>query len=293
MELRHLRYFLAVAEELNFTRAAARLGIGQPPLSQQIKDLEAEVGTALFRRVPHGAELTPAGAAFLAEAQAAMDAAARARVAAQRAARGESGRLRVGFTGSAAFNAIVPRTIRQFTRAYPDVQLTLEESNTQRLLDGLNGGELDAAFLRPGPDKPSALRLRILDDEAMVVVLPAAHAAAGRAKVALAELATNRFLLFPRINAPPLYDEIIDVCRRCGFEPRLGQVAPQMSSIINLVATEAGVSLVPASMAQVKVEGVSYIPFEGPAPVARLTFAWRPDLRSITLKNFVQMSIEP
>src|SRR5262245_1065439 len=128
MELRHLRYFLAVAEELNFTRAAARVGIGQPPLSQQIRDLEEEIGTALFRRVPRGAELTAAGGAFLAEAQSVLTLADRAKIAAQRAARGETGRLRVGFTGTAGFSPIVPASIRAFAQAYPAVDQVLEET---------------------------------------------------------------------------------------------------------------------------------------------------------------------
>jgi DNA-binding transcriptional LysR family regulator len=130
MELRHIRYFLAVAEEQHFTRAAAKVGISQPPLSQQIKDLEAEIGTALFRRVAHGAELTPAGEAFLEMVQGMPALAERGKHAARRASRGEIGSLRVGFTASSAFNAVVPAAIRAFRRAYGDVELTLEESNT-------------------------------------------------------------------------------------------------------------------------------------------------------------------
>src|SRR5215475_5548696 len=128
MELRHIRYFLAVAEQRNFTRAAARIGIGQPPLSLQIKDLEKEVGTALFRRIAHGAELTEAGKAFLAGVKEVPSTTEKATMAARRAARGETGALRVGFTATATFNPIVPSTIRSFRRAYPDIHLTLEEA---------------------------------------------------------------------------------------------------------------------------------------------------------------------
>jgi hypothetical protein len=148
MELRHVRYFLAVAEERNFSRAAARVGIGQPPLSQQIKDLEAEVGAPLFHRIPQGAELTAAGHAFLENVRAIPLQAERAIRAARRGARGEIGSLRVGFTSSAPFNPVVTSTIRSFRRAYPDVDLTLEEANTTRLVAGLRDGELDAVFLR-------------------------------------------------------------------------------------------------------------------------------------------------
>src|SRR5580698_1013933 len=148
MELRHIRYFLAVAEERNFTRAAARVGIGQPPLSQQIKDLESEVGAALFHRIPQGAELTDAGRAFLEHVRAIPPQAERAVHAARRAARGEIGSLRVVYTVSAPFNPIVTGAIRSFKRAYPDVDLTLEESNTAHLIAGLRENLLDAAFLR-------------------------------------------------------------------------------------------------------------------------------------------------
>jgi len=137
MELRHLRYFLAVAEEGNFTRAAARLGIGQPPLSQQIRDLETEIGAMLFHRVPHGAELTAAGAAFLPEAKASLAAAEKARLAAQSANRGETGRLSLGFTASSAFNPVVSTTIRRFQARWPDVQLSLTEMNTLGLMQKL------------------------------------------------------------------------------------------------------------------------------------------------------------
>src|SRR6202020_1307660 len=136
MELRHIRYFLAVAEERNFTRAAARVGIGQPPLSQQIKDLESEVGAALFHRIPRGAELTDAGRAFLAHVRAVPSQVERAVRLAQRAARGEIGSLRVGYTGSAPFNPIVTGAIRSFRRASPDVDLTLAESNTAHVIGG-------------------------------------------------------------------------------------------------------------------------------------------------------------
>lgn len=150
MELRHIRYFLAVAEERNFTRAAGRVGIAQPALSRQIKDLEAEIGATLFHRIPQGAALTEAGNAFLASVRTLPAQAAGAIHAARRAARGEIGALRVGFTGSAAFNPIVAAAVRSFRRTYPAVDLTLEEANTTRLATGLREGTFDAVFLRPG-----------------------------------------------------------------------------------------------------------------------------------------------
>ncbi|MCJ8062422.1 itaconate degradation transcriptional regulator RipR, partial [Staphylococcus aureus] len=184
MELRHIRYFLAVAEERHFTRAATKLGIGQPPLSQQIKDLERELGAQLFRRVPHGAELTEAGKAFYDVVKGLPATATRAVLAAQRVARGESGVLRVGFTASAAFNSVVPGAIRTFKRAYPDVRLQLEEGNTTQLADELNEGSLDVAFLRPGFTGNERFQLRLLSEEPMVIVLAETHPAAACKQIA-------------------------------------------------------------------------------------------------------------
>src|SRR5260370_26212934 len=172
VELRHIRYFLPVAEEQLFTRPAAKVGIGQPPLSQQIKDLEGEVGAALFHRLAHGAELTEAGKAFLTGVKEMPLIAQRATMAARRAARGELGSLRVGFTSTATFNVVVPSAIRSFRRAYPEIYLTLEAANTTRLLTGLREGTLDAVFLRPGTSGTGQLPLRRRSDGPMRVTLP-------------------------------------------------------------------------------------------------------------------------
>ena len=185
MELRHIRYFLAVAEERHFTRAAAKVGIGQPPLSQQIKDLETEVGAALFHRLAHGAELTEAGKVFLAGVEEIPLIAERATLAARRAARGETGSLRVGFTSTATFNVVVPSAIRTFRRAYPEIHLTLEEANTTRLITGLREGTLDVVFLRPGTSGTEELQLRRLSDDPIVVALPKRHPAAALEEIDL------------------------------------------------------------------------------------------------------------
>ena len=287
MELRHIRYFLAVAEERHFTRAAAKVGIGQPPLSQQIKDLEAEIGTQLFHRLAHGAELTPAGEAFLEGVKEMPALAQRATKAAQRAARGETGSLRVGFTASSAFNTVVPSAIRAFRRAYAGVELTLEEANTTRLVAGLQDGSFDVAFLRPGGAESEAFQLRLLSEEPMMVALPARHPAAGQQEVELAILKDDPFLLFPRSIGPTLYDGIMGACREAGFEPKIGQLAPQIASIINFVAAELGVSIVPASMSQLQVSGVIYRPIAGQAPTARLALAYRRGETSAVVRNFI------
>jgi DNA-binding transcriptional LysR family regulator len=291
LELRHIRYFLAVAEERHFTRAAARVGIGQPPLSQQIKDLEEEVGAALFRRLAHGAELTEAGKAFLAGVKEMPTTAARATTAARRAARGETGSLRVGFTSTATFNVAVPSAIRTFRRAYPDIYLTLEEANTIQLITGLREGTLDAVFLRPGTAGTEDLQLRRLSEDPMVVALPKRHPAAARKEIDLAMLKDDPFLLFPREIAPALYDTIIDACRTAGFEPIIGLVAPHMASIVNLVAAEIGVTIVPASLKQLRVTGVAYRQIAGQSPTTQLALAHRRGETSPVVRNFIARAV--
>jgi DNA-binding transcriptional LysR family regulator len=291
MELRHIRYFLAVAEERHFTRAASKVGIGQPPLSQQIKDLEVEVGAALFRRVPHGAELTEAGVAFLGGVREMPLIAERATLAARRAARGETGLLRVGFTASAAFNAVVPAAIRAFRRAYAGVQLMLEEANTTRLVDGLTDGSLDAVFLRPGAPVSENFQLRPLSEEPMLVVLPETHRCAAQSEIDLPALRKDPFLLFPRAEGPTLSDTIVGACQHAGFEPIVGQLAPQISSVVNLVAAELGVSIVPASMSQLHVTGVAYRQIAGRSPTARLAFAYRRGETSVVVRNFIARAV--
>lgn len=290
MELRHIRYFLAVAEEQNFTRAAARVGIGQPPLSQQIKDLEAEVGAPLFHRIPQGAELTEAGRAFLENVRVIPIQAERAIRAAQRAARGEIGSLRVGFTNSAPFNPVVTATIRSFRRAYPDVELTLEEANTTRLVAGLRDGDLDAVFLRSDAGAED-LQLRRLSEEPMLVVLPASHPVAKAVEVDLVRLKSEVLILTPRDVGSTLFDTVIQACRQAGFEPTLGQSAPQISSVVNLVAAELGFSLVPASMRQLQVSGVVYREIKGDAPIAHLALAYRRGETSKIVRNFIAQAV--
>ena len=291
MELRHIRYFLVVAEERHFTRAAAKIGIGQPPLSQQIKDLEAEIGALLFRRVAHGAELTTAGEAFLQAVKEMPMLAERATRAARRAARGETGSLRIGLTATAVLNAAVPSAIRAFRRAYADVELVLEEASTTRLVAGLQEGSLDAAFLRPKGSNPEMLQLRLLSEEPMIVALPSGHVAAKQRDVDLASLKDDSFVLFPRTIGPALYDAIVSACRRAGFEPVIGQLAPQITSMVNLVAAELGVSIVPASTSQLRVRGVAYREIAGQAPTVRLAIAYRRGETSPIVRNFVASAV--
>jgi DNA-binding transcriptional LysR family regulator len=287
MELRHLRYFLAVAEELNFRKAAERVGIAQPPLSSQIQDLEKELGVQLFRRISRGVELTEAGVAFLAEVPAVFERVEHAIKMAKRGGRGEIGQFRVGFTGSTVFNGIVPRSIREFRRAYPEVEVVLEELNTPPLLERLRQQRLDAVFIRSGRQTPTGMAMLRLGDETMMALVPAGHRLASRNAIALGDLEGEPMVFPARSVGPELHDEVIDACRRAGFEPIIGQRAPQLTSISNLVAVELGVSIVPAKLANMAVLGVKFLPIVGDAPVAWLTLATRLDDRSITKRNFV------
>jgi DNA-binding transcriptional LysR family regulator len=289
MELRHIRYFLAVADERNFTRAAAKLGIGQPPLSQQIRDLENEIGAMLFHRVPHGAELTEAGIAFLPEASAALASAEKAKLAAQRATRGETGRLALGFTASSAFNTAVSGTIRRFRGQWPEVGLSLTEMNSNWLMEKLMREEIDVAFIRPGLEDPKNVRLKRLADEPMLIALPAHHPLARHSKVPLSALAGEPFILFPRTVGLSLYDDIVRGCRDAGFELVVTQEAPQIPSVVNLVAADLGVSIVPASIAHLALDGVAYRPIEGPPLVARLGLAMLKAQRSRVAVNMMSL----
>ncbi|GAB7535086.1 LysR family transcriptional regulator [Burkholderia sp. 3C] len=287
MELRHLRYFLAIAEELNVTRAAERLGIGQPPLSQQIRNLERELGVDLFRRTAHGVLLTSAGEAFRVEAVRVLEDAARARRAAQQAGNGETGSLRLGFTASAVFNPVVPALIQRFKAAYPGVDVTLDEANSPSLVRRLLDERLDAVFVRPGAVAVAGVVLRPFPDEPMKLVVPATHAFAKRRRVALEALADEAFVLVPGPAGATLYAEIVDACRRAGFAPRLAQEAPQISSVINLVAAGLGLSIVPAAFEQVRVQGVRYLDIDGVPAVARLALATREREREAVVANLV------
>lgn len=291
MELRHLRYFLAIAEEGNFTRAAARLGIGQPPLSQQIKDLEAEVGARLFNRVPHGAELTAAGCAFLDRVKGIPLQTADAIRAAQRASRGETGRLSFGFTGTSALNPIVPACIREFRRAYPDVEIRLEEANSVALVQGLMDGRLDVAVLRPSESDPPELNYYQLAVESLVAVLPAAHPAAisGRS-IDLINLRNDPLILTPRAIGISLHDSVLAACRMAGFEPTLGQPAPQFASILSLVSAEQGVSLVPESMQQLKLKGIVFRKIRGYSHTVNLAIALQRARPPQLAVNFVSLA---
>lgn len=289
MELRHLRYFLAVAEEQNFTRAAARIGIGQPPLSQQIRDLEDEIGYPLFNRRSHGVTLTEAGQAFLGGARQALALADGAKRAAQRAGGGQQSALRVGFTSSANFHPVVTEAFSVFHWTYPDASLVVEEGTSARLAERLVRSELDAAFVRPSNVAETKLNLLPLGEEPLILALPAAHALAAQPRIPLTALKREPFVIFSRVLGQTFLNLLIEACRREGFEPTLGQETPQIGAMINLVSAGLGVAVVPASIAQLAVRGVVYRSIDGPAPRVGLALATRRDDLSPLARNFLAL----
>ncbi|MFB9981311.1 LysR family transcriptional regulator [Mesorhizobium kowhaii] len=286
-ELRRLKYFVACGEELHFTRAAARLGIAQPPLSQQIKLLESEIGARLFDRTTRGVELTSAGASLLQEARAVIASAERAVINAQRIGRGEAGEIRVGFTGSIALNPIVPAVIASFRAAYPLVGVKLQEDTTTSSLRSLRDGRLDIALIRPSQVETEALFSQKLLDEQMLVAVPASHDLAQRTSVKISELSLEPFVLYPRTNGQALYDLVVATCQANGFSPNIVQEAPQMVSTVSLVAAGIGVAMVTETMRQLHNKGVVYLPIEGTeAPVASINMVRRERPVSTTILNF-------
>ncbi len=290
MELRHLRYFVAVAEELHFTRAAKRLGMEQPPLSQQIRALERELGADLFRRQARAVSLTDAGRAFFDDARQILASVQRATDHAQRVARGDLGRIRVGMINSAPFHPFVPRVLREFGGKFPDVALSLDENSTPVLAAAVLKETVDVAFVRPLLGAEPGLITEALFDEDILIALPQGHRLAREKSLRLSRLKAEPFVLFSRPFGSGLYDEIINACRRAGFSPRIGQEASQITSIVNLVAAGLGVSLVPASMQQVHSVGVAYRPILGDAPKARMSLAYRADDASATVHNLVTLA---
>ena len=289
MELRHLRYFLALAEHRHFTRAARVVGIAQPPLSQQIRQLETEVGTALFTRAAGGVRLTPAGQAFLPHAEAALREAGRAQTAARLVTRGDLGTVRIGFTSAASLNPIVPSMISDFRRTFPNVDLRLVVLPTTSLLTELLHDRIDLAFMRPTPTARRSLRVLPLPAERLLVALPTDHALSGRKRLRLQDLRNDPFILYPRMNGSLLYDTIISACQHAGFSPRVVQEAPQMAAIVSLVAAGVGVTLVPESVSQLQPKGMRYARIIGETPSAMLWLvAQRSDIPSGAIENFMR-----
>ncbi len=290
MELRHLRYFVAVAEELHFTRAAEKLHIGQPPLSQQIQALEAELGVALFARSRRKVALTPAGERFLQRARNILQQAADAAEDARRAARGEVGELVIGFTPSLPFTSFLPRLIYRFRQRYPDVRLNLLEMMTVQQMAAVADGTLDIGMVRSTDMQvPDNVVLRHLADDPMLVALRDDHPLAGQTAIGLAQLAQEPFVMYPESAGTGIYRQVLRLCDLAGFVPEVVQEAREGTTLIGLVAAGLGVSILPAPLSCVKVEGVCYLPLTDAGAMTSASLATRAQNTSPLVANFVAL----
>jgi DNA-binding transcriptional LysR family regulator len=293
MELRQLRYFIAVAEELHFTRAAARLHIGQPPLSHAIQMLEQDVGARLFERNKRWVRLTEAGRLFLVDARRMLALAEEARSTAQRAERGEAGELRIGFTYSTPLTPLFAAAINRYRQDHPQVSLLLQELATLRQLDGLGQRTIDLGFVRtPELPIPAGIRTTLLREDPLVAVLPASHPLAAQAIVHIADLAALPFVMYPPGAGTSIYPQIFRLCRDAGFVPHVGQTAKESSTIIGLVAAGSGVTMLPSSFARVQMDGVAYRPLADKGAVTMLYLAQRDEETSPLLAGFIEVVMQ-
>jgi DNA-binding transcriptional LysR family regulator len=289
METRRLRYFLAVAEELHFGRAARRLNISQPPLSMQIRALEDELGTLLFKRDRRNVALTEAGRVLLAEARNVLLQIEYARNAVQRVGRGEVGRLSIGFITPVEYN-VLPALLEEFRRSYPGISLTLREAMTDQQLAELESGTLDVGLLTSPVDRP-ALRCHRVWRERVIAAIPAAHdLARSTAPISVRRLASEQFVMFPRSVAPALYDDVTQFCRRGGFSLTIAQEVAQSQTIISLVSAGLGFAIVPKSMQGLRRAGVTYRSFREESPSVETVVAYKKDRISPAVENFVNLA---
>ena len=288
MELRHLKYFVVLAEELNFTKAAARLRISQPPLTAQIHTLEEELDLRLFTRTKHKVELTRAGHIFLAEARLTLSQAQRTRKLASQLASGSIGEVRVGFTLSAALNPAVPRILFNFRTENPTINLALQEMLTARQLECLSGNQLDVGFCRELVSAvPAEINIERIIQERFIAVIHSQHRLAKQNAVSLEACADEPFVFFTPALGVGLYEKVIGLCGKAGFKPRVVQEANGVIAIVSLVASGIGISILPESVKSIALEGVVYRPLQHPDAVIPLMLAFRKSENAPAVSRFV------
>ncbi|MBE7380454.1 MAG: LysR family transcriptional regulator [Leptolyngbya sp. SIO1E4] len=289
MELRHLRYFVTVAEELHFGRAAHRLHMAQQPLSRQIRNLEDELGVQLLHRTKRTVRLTEAGEAFFQEAQKTLAQATHAVTVAQQVSRGETGQLQVGFTGP-ILNCALPAIVRQFRGRFPDIHLKLIRLSTNEQVKALLAEELHVGLLHP-PIDTVRLSQQVIYREPLMALLPDMHPLAQDAPepISVKNFANEPFILFPRQVGPVLYDSIISFCRQAGFSPTIIQEAFPQQTILGLVATGLGISLIHASIQQIHQQGVTVRPLIEATPILESAMVWCSDTAHPALPRFLDI----
>lgn len=272
-ELRHLVYFLEVARQLHFRRAAEILAVAQPALSRQIAQLERSLGTPLFLRTRRRVELTPAGRAFALRIEPILRSLSTSAEELQALASGQVGYLRVAFTGL-AMATVLPEILREFNRRYPGIRLELNESPTSAQLPALQSGELGCGFFHPDAPTP-ALRTRVLLREKNGVLLPPNHPLAGAESLRLRDLADTSFVLFPRTHNPGFYDRILAACDQAGMRLRIAEEIWPRANGIGLVRAGLGATFITPSEARLLPTDVIFRPLTGHAPESRLVLGWR------------------
>jgi DNA-binding transcriptional LysR family regulator len=287
IEFRHLRYFLAVAETLHFSRAAERLGMAQPPLSHQIRRLEQIIGHRLFDRTTRGVRLTLAGQLLADRARSTLEKVQDDLEQVRRLGRGEEGTLTVGFSGSVMFTEL-PAAIESYRRRYPKVELRLRELSTGAQIPALLEGMLDLAFLRDG-DPTDGIRMTTFLEEPYVAVLPQAHRLARKRSLHVGDLRDEPFILFARRMGPLAFDRTMACCERSGFRPNIVQDAPQWPTLVRLVAAGLGVSLAPACVANVTIPGAVYRDVHAPCRTT-VDLGVKAGTDKALVKNFVEMA---
>lgn len=294
-DFRQLRYFVAVAEELSFTRAALRLHLSQPPLSQQIQSLEQDLGVRLLERNKRNVALTEPGRIFLEQARQILAKADEARSHVVAAAAGYSGQLRLAYTVSVSFHPALPQTLLRYGQIAPNVRMHLSEMYTEPQFAALLAGQIDVGFVRDEPihaQDSHNLRLSVIDREPLLLALPSGHPLSGRSSLHLTEVAGDAFVSQPRELAATLYDRLVKLATRAGFQPSIIQHAQQINGLLALVAAGLGLALVPASMRTVHLAGVSYVPLEDADAYLLLAVASRSDDHSPVLQQFLSIVAE-
>ena len=292
MELRHLRYFIAVADELSFSHAAERLGIAQPPLSQQIQALETELGAKLFDRQKRPLQLTQSGTAFLEEARSILKTLEQAVTKTQRIQQGELGCLTVGFTSSMA-NGILPNILRIFRQSYPEVKLILSEENSVSQIQRLRDRITEITFFYQNRNcnlfEAKDLVVMPLLRESLVVILPTNHPLATQSEISLHSLANEEFIMPDRLVVPGLSQQIYNLCVQHGFVPQVAQEAIFMVTILGLVAGEVGIGILPSSVQNLQRTGVVYRPIREEATASQLNAVWQRNNSSPILLQFIEI----
>ena len=288
MDFRRLTYFVAVAEELHFGRAATRLGIAQPPLSRQIGQLETDLGVQLFDRSRSQIRRTQAGEALLKRGRDILQQVERAEREVRRIGEGVAGRLRITFVGSAS-HGVLPELIRAFRNTYPDIELALSAMNNAELKTALIARHIDVAFARPAL-MDDEIRCFTFHEEPLVLAVPADSELARADTLELGALKRETFVLYPRRPRPSFADHILDICKKGGFIPANEVLAQDFQTAISLVSVGVGISLVPRSVSLSPHHGVVYRDYEGHNPGTTISFAMRQDNQGVHSQNFMSLT---